>query len=124
MERELKKVALSIVMMEDKPRVNISAYTTPVGGLVVAPLHEIVWSKTGERIVKRQRNWCIWTYPVGLRLLGGFPEKQQAVDFSVQYLAKYSWVALVKDDILKNNDMDAMRKDFMGYRKLIADTYK
>jgi len=124
MGRELKRVPVSIVMMENKPRVTVQAYTTPVAGLVVAPLHQIVWRKGREQVVKRQRNWCIWTYPVGLRLLAGFPTKQQAVDFCTTHLAKYSWVALLKEDILKNNDMDAMRSDFVGYRSMVEDMRK
>lgn len=121
MERELKKVSLSIVMSQDKPRIEVQAYTTSVGGLVVAPLHEIIWQSGSERVIKRNRNWCIWTYPSGFRALGGFPEKQQAIDFCASHLTKYSWVALMVDDIRSNNDMDAMRKDFGEYRKFVEN---
>lgn len=124
MGRELKKVQLSILMQSDQSRFNVKAYTTSVAGLVVAPLHEIERFGNITHTVRRNRNWCIWTYPSGLRVLNGFPEKQQAIDFCEKKLARYSWVALVVNDIHENNDMNAMRQDFVEYRREIDKLHK
>ena len=120
MERELKQVTLGMVMSESRPRINVKAYTTKVAGVVVAPRREYVIEGGEERIVRRNSDWCIWTYPVGLRLLAGIPTKRQAIAFAEEHLHKYQWVALLKEDILKNNDMDAMLKDFVEYRRQIG----
>lgn len=120
MEHELKQVSLAMVMLEDRPRIHVKAYTTKVAGVVVAPRRDYVIRSGKETVVRRNRDWCIWTYPVGLRLLAGIPSKEQAIKFAEENLYKYQWVGLLKEDILKNNDMNAMNKDFIKYRQEIA----
>lgn len=120
MEREVKHVTLSMVMMENRPRISVKAYTTKIAGVVVAPKREYVLRKGVETVVRRNHDWCIWTYPVGLRLLAGIPTKEQAIEFAEEHLHKYQWIGLVKEDITKNNDMNAMYSDFIKYRQMIA----
>ena len=119
MEREVKQVALAMVMLEDRPRIHVKAYTTKVAGVVVAPRRDYIIKNGEETVIRRNNDWCIWTYPVGLRLLAGIPSKEQAIKFANENLYKYQWVGLLKEDILKSNDMDAMYKDFLKYRQEI-----
>ena len=120
MDREVKHVTLNMVMTDGHSRISVKAYTTKIAGVVVAPRHDYVIKGGDKRIVRRNQDWCIWTYPVGLRLLAGIPSKVQAIAFAEANLHKYQWVALLKEDILKNNDMDAMLKDFVEYRRQIV----
>ena len=120
MDRELKQVMLSIVMQEERARVTVKAYTTNVAGVVVAARRDYVIKGGKETVVRRNNNWCIWTYPVGLRLLAGLPSKEKAIEFAETHLGKYQWVALVRADIEKSNDMKTMYAEFIGYRKMIA----
>lgn len=121
MGRELKQVTVSIVLKDDYPRVSIKAYTTSIAGVVVAARRDYVIKGNKGRVVRRNNDWCIWTYPVGLRLLAGLPTKEKAIEFAETHLGKYQWVALVLEDIQKSNDMKKMYTDFIGYRKMIAD---
>eukprot|EP00919_Chromeraceae_sp_WS-2016_P042131 GHVR01100176.1.p1 GENE.GHVR01100176.1~~GHVR01100176.1.p1 ORF type:complete len:125 (+),score=12.19 GHVR01100176.1:252-626(+) len=120
MEREVKHVTLNMVMTDGYSRIGVKAYTTKIAGVVVAPRHDYVIKGGNPRIVRRQQDWCIWTYPVGLRLLSGIPSRVQAIEFAEANLHKYQWVALLKEDILKNNDMESMLKDFVEYRRQIV----
>lgn len=121
MDRELKQVMLAMVMSEERPRIHVKAYTTSIAGVVVASRRDYVIKGGKETIIRRNGDWCIWTYPVGLRLLAGLPSKEKAIEFAEKHLGKYQWVALVKEDIEKSNDMKAMFGDFMGYRRMIAE---
>ena len=120
MEREVKHVMLNMAMPDGHSRISAKAYTTKIAGVVVAPRYDYVIKGGDKRIVRRQQDWCIWAYPVGLRLLASIPTKAQAIAFAEENLHKYQWVALLRDDITKNNDMEAMMKDFVAYRRQIA----
>jgi len=118
------KVTLTIRLTADKPPLKVTAHTTPIGGLVVAPVYEIIWRNGVEHTIRRQNKWAVYLYPVGLRILSGFLDKRVAIDFAVTHLTKYSWVGLLKEDIQKANDMDAMRKDFLRFAKMVEDMRK
>lgn len=121
MERELKKVKLNTIMADGETRARVDAHTTAVAGLVVAPLRELEVRGATQRIITRKNNWVIWLYPIGMRVLGEFPTKAQAIEFANTRLAKYSFVGLFVEDVRKANDMHAMQTDFVGYRQEIAD---
>jgi len=118
------RVTLTLRLTAGKSPLKVTAHTTPIGGLVVAPTYEILWHYGAEHPIRRQNRWAIYLYPVGLSALSGFWDKQQAIDFAVANLTKYSWVGLLKEDIQKANDMDAMREDFIRFAKRVEDMRK
>jgi hypothetical protein len=124
MERELKRVMVSIRMNDDTPPEPVAAYTTPVAGLVVHPGRKSVW-RSGKKIVIARRNkWAISLYPVGLRVVGEIPTREQAVDIVITRFAKYQWVGLVVDDIRNTNDMDVLAKEAANARRYIETLKK
>ena len=118
------KVKLTLRFTANKPPIKITAYTMPIGGLVTAPVHEIICRNGAEYTVRRQNRWAIYLYPVGLRIFSGFLDKEAAIEFAGIHLTKYSWVGLLKEDIQKANDMEAMRKDFAKFAKMVEDMRK
>jgi hypothetical protein len=123
MEREIKKVVFSVRMTDNMPPEPITAYTTPVAGLVVHTMRKIVWRQGTPRVIAR-RKWAISLYPIGLKVVGEIPTREQAVDIVITRFAKYQWVGLVVDDIRNTNDMDALQKEARDVRGYIETLRK
>ena len=80
----------------------LSAYMTPVAGLVIHP--EVEYDSHDERFIRKQHRWAITQYPTGLQAFGQIPTLEEALEIVNHDMLPFNWVGLNADEAMAVND--------------------
>lgn len=86
----------------------VSAYLTPVAGLVVHP--EVEMDVTENRFIVRRNSWAITQFPTGTMVFGGIYTSEEAFQIVNTDLVAFNWVGLTAADSMVPNDANLMHE--------------
>ena len=80
----------------------VSAYMTPVAGLVVHP--DVEYDTHDDRFILKRNSWAITQYPTGRMAFGNIFTRKEAFDIVNKEMAGFNWVGLTPEEAMAVND--------------------
>ena len=100
----------------------VSAYMTPVAGLVIHP--EVEYDTHEDRFINKRNRWAITQYPTGLQAFGEIPTMQEAFEIVTKDMEPFNWVGLNADEAMAVNDAKELQLLARSVNEKIAKARK